>query len=146
MRFIRSLLLLLLLLPAMQTFSQSRDSLLRIYDNQTIYRLGNKYLKGSTLLNYDQLAREFTTPQTLSLYIASRKKAAVARVFNLGSVAVFIASLFVKSNTLGSIGFAAGTGALSLTGLYFQTESSIYIERALWEHNREQLFPGAGPR
>ncbi|HVZ98628.1 MAG TPA: hypothetical protein VG847_17220 [Chitinophagaceae bacterium] len=122
------------------SFAQSRDSLLNIYNSQTIYRFGNKFVKGNNVLTYEQLTHEFTSPRTLSLYLISKRKAGVARVFNLGSFAVFVVSLFVKTNTAGSIGFAAGTGALSLTGLYFQTQSSMYIERALWEHNREQLF------
>lgn len=125
---------------SLSIFGQNRDSLLKIYNTQTIYRLGNKFIKGTTVLNYEQLQREFTTPQTLSLYFISRKKASVGRIFNLGSFAIFIASLFTKTNTLGSIGFIAGTGLFSLTGFYFQTESSMYVERALWEHNREILL------
>ncbi len=122
------------------SFAQNRDSLLNIYNTQTIYRFGNKYIKGNHVLTYDQLIGEFTSPRTISLYLVSKKKARIARVFSLGSFAVFVTSLFVKTNTLGSVGFVAGSGVLSLTGFYFQTQSSIYIEQALWERNREQLF------
>ena len=140
MKVYYSFLLPVFLFVSLAVCGQNRDSLLKIYNSQSIYRFGNKFIKGTTVLSYEQLQKEFTTPQTLSLYFISRKKASTGRIFNLGSFAVFVVSLFTKTNTLGSIGFIAGSGLLNLTGFYFQTESSMYVERALWEHNREVLF------
>lgn len=140
MKIFSYLLLLIFLVIASSSFAQSNDSLKKIYDEQTIYHFGNRFLKGTTVLTYQQLAGEFNTQRTLQLYQISKRKAGIGRIFNLGSVAVFIVSLFTKTNTLGSIGFAAGAGALSLTGYYFQTQSNLFVERALWEHNQQVLF------
>ena len=119
--------------------SQLKDSILRIYNNEAIYRFGNKYMKGSEHLSFTDLEREFTTPHTRQLYHKSKKLLFVSRVFNLASLGVIIASIFTKTNVTGSIEFASGTGALGLGGIYFQTESSKYSERAIWERNRDIL-------
>ena len=128
-------------------FPQSRDSLLKVYNNQTIYRYGNKYIKGNEKLSYQDLSAQFNTPATREMYKKSKNKLVVGRVFNIASVAVIIVSVFTKTNVGGSIAFAAGTGVLGLTGIYYQTESSKYLERALWERNRD-IITGAdsGPR
>ena len=60
-------------------------------------------------------------------------------MFSVASLAAIITNIFVKTNTAGSIGFAVGTGLLGGGSLYFQTESSKYVQRALWERNRDVL-------
>ena len=129
------------------SFPQSRDSLLKVYNSQTIYRYGNKYIKGNEKLSYLDLSAQFNTPATREMYKKSRNKSVVGRVFNIASLTVIIVSVFTKTNVGGSIAFAAGTGVLGLTGIYYQTESSKYLERALWERNRD-LITGAnsGPK
>ena len=127
-------------------FSQSRDSLIKVYNSQTIYRHGNKYIKGNEKLNYQDLSAQFNTPATREMYKKSKHKLFVGRVFNVASLAVIIVSVFTKTNVGGSIAFAAGTGVLGLTGIYYQTESSKYLERALWDRNRDIITgAGAGP-
>jgi hypothetical protein len=125
------------------TFSQSRDSLIKIYNNQTIYRYGNKYLKGNERISYQDLRLEFTTPETRKMYTKSKSRLFICRIFNVASIAVIIASVFTKTNVGGSIGFAAGTGILGLTGIYYQTQSSKYLEKAIWERNKEVLSASA---
>jgi len=122
--------------PAM---GQSRDSILRVYNNETIYRYGSKFIRGNERLSFHDLGSVFTTPGTLALYHKSKRFLAVSRLFNVTSVALIITSIFTKTNVKGSIGFAAVTGALGLTGTYFQTQSSKYIDRATWETNRTIL-------
>jgi len=129
------------------SFPQSRDSLLKVYNSQTIYRYGNKYIKGNEKLSYLDLSAQFNTPATREMYKKSKNKLVIGRAFNIASLAVIIVSVFTKTNVGGSIAFAAGTGVLGLTGIYYQTESSKYLERALWERNRD-LITGAnsGPK
>lgn len=129
----------LFLLLHFNVFSQSKDSILHLYNNETIYRIGNKYIKGNQQLTFHDLRMEFTTPPTKYMYHKSKKLLAISRIFNLASLGVIIASVFTKTNVAGSIEFAAGTGALGLGGIYFQTESSKYSERAIWERNRDIL-------
>lgn len=134
-----SFLLVLFLSFHFNAFSQSKDSILRVYNNEAIYRFGNKYMKGNERLTFQDLDREFTTPHTRDLYRKSKRLLSVSRIFNLASIGLIITSVFTKTNVGGSIGFAAGTGALGLGGIYFQTASSKYSERAIWERNRDIL-------
>lgn len=60
-------------------------------------------------------------------------------IFNLASLGVVITSVFTKTNLTGANEFAAGTGALGLRGIYFQTESSKNSERAIWGKNQDIL-------
>ncbi len=135
-----SVLILLFLFVDVKSFSQSRDSLLKIYNNETIYRFGNKYIKGSEKLTYNDLGSEFKSPSTQEMYNKSRRRLSVSRIFNVASLGVIIASVFTKTNVKGSIEFAVGTGILGLGGIYYQSESSKYLERAIWERNKEVLF------
>ena len=136
MKYFRILLSVILFISA-PAFSQSRDSILHAYNSETIYRFGNKYMKDSQRLSFDDLRREFTTPRTQDMYQKSKRCLTTSRIFNVASIALIITSVFTKTNVGGSIAFAAGTGALGLTGIYFQTESSKYIDRANWERNRD---------
>ena len=138
MKYFRILLSVMLFI-SVPALSQSRDSVLRAYNNETIYRFGNKYMKGNQRLSFHDLGSEFTTPRTQGMYQKSKRRLTTSRIFNVASIALIITSVFTKTNVGGSIGFAAGTGALGLTGIYFQTESSKYIDRATWERNRDIL-------
>ena len=133
------ILLAVILLHSLPVSGQSRDSILHAYDSEIIYRSGNKYAKGNERLSFEALGKEFTTPQTQGMYQKSKRLLTISRIFNVASVALIITSVFTKTNVGGSIGFAAGTGALGLTGIYFQTESSQYIDRATRERNRDIL-------
>ena len=119
--------------------AQTKESFNRVYNTQTIYQFGNKYMKDNQPLTYQQLGAEFTTSGTHDMYRISRKKLFISRMFSVASLAAIITNIFVKTNTAGSIGFAVGTGLLGGGSLYFQTESSKYVQRALWERNRDVL-------
>ena len=133
-------LLVLLVFINLKSFSQSQDSLLKVYNNQTIYRVGNKYIKGGEKLTYRDLRLEFNTLSTHAMYNKSKSRLLISRIFNVASVGLVIASVVAKTNINGSIEFAAGTGILGLIGIYYQTQSSKYLERAIWERNKEVLF------
>ena len=74
------------------------------------------------------------------MYKKSKRRLFVSRIFNVASLGLVIASVFTKTDINGSIKFAAGTGILGLGGIYYQTQSSKYVERAIWERNKEVLF------
>ena len=137
MKIIISVLALLLVTSAI--YSQSRDSLVSLYNTQTIYNFGNKFIKGDQKLTYKDLEKEFTSTSTVLLYKKSKSRLAVSRIFNVASLGVIIASIFTKTTVNGSIEFALGTGALALGGQHFQTNSAKFLDRAIWEHNREVL-------
>jgi len=132
-------LFLLIVFINLKSFSQSRDSLIQVYNNRAIYRFGNKYIKGSERLTYKDLRLEFNTPSTLDMYKKSKRRLFVSSLFNVASLGLIVASVFTKTNINGSIEFATGTGLLGLGGIYYQTQSSKYLESAIWERNKEIL-------
>jgi hypothetical protein len=134
-----AILALTLLFLTSHCFSQNRNSFLSAYNNQTIYRSGNKYTIGNERITYGDLEKEFTTARTRQLYRISKKRLGISRVFSLGSLAVVVTSIFFKKNVWGSVEFAAGSGILSLVALSYQTQSSRFVDRAIWERNRDVL-------
>jgi hypothetical protein len=125
---------------SLQSSCQVRDSLLKAYNSQTIYRSGTRFIKGNNKFDYHDLRLEFTSPATVDLYNKSKRRLSVSRIFNVASLAVIVTSVFTKTSTRGSVEFAAGTGILGLCGFYFQNQSSKYLDQAIWERNKEVLF------
>jgi hypothetical protein len=121
-------------------FSQFHDSLLAVYKSQTIYRYGYKFLKGREKLTYSDLRLEFSTRSTQEMYKKSKTKLFFSKIFNVASLGLIVASVVTKTTINGSIGFAAGTGLLGLCGIYYQTQSSKYLDAAIWERNKDALF------
>ncbi len=116
--------------------AQTRDSLMKAYNENTIYKFGNYYIKGNQRMTFHELGGEFYTPATREMYRLSKRRAAISRIFNVASLGLIITSILTHTNVKGSIEFAAGTGVLGLGALYFQSQSSRYLERAIWERNK----------
>lgn len=56
----KALLTILFLFSCYYCFSQSNDSIKSVYNNQTIYRYGSYFLKGSERLTFHGLQTEFS--------------------------------------------------------------------------------------
>jgi hypothetical protein len=125
------------------SYSQNTDSLVTIYNSNTIHRFGNKFIKGNQILYFGDLVREFRTPATGMLYLKARRRLLVARIFNLASLGVVIYSLFHINSVRSSVEYAVVTGVTGYTGAYFQASSSKFLDQAIWERNRAIIFgPG----
>lgn len=124
--------------------AQTRDSLMKAYNEKAIYKFGNFYIKGNQRMTFHDLGAEFYTPATREMYRLSKRRATVSRFFNVASLAVIITSVFTHTNTNGSIAFAAGTGVLGLGALYYQSQASKYLEKAIWERNKLVLGNSVG--
>ena len=118
----------------------SQDSLSKVYDSETIYRYGNKFMKGNERITDRNMELEFNTQSTKELYKKSKSRLFLSKLFTLASLGVTTTSIFTPTNTSGSIKFALGTGFLALFGIYFHTQSSKYLDKAIWQRNREILF------
>jgi hypothetical protein len=119
--------------------AQSRDSLMKVYNAKTIYKFGNYYIKDNRRMTFQQLGTEFYTPATLEMYRRSKSRATIGSIFNIASLGLIVVAVVTHTNVGGSIAFAAGTGVLGLGAFYFQSQSSKYLERALWERNKMVL-------
>jgi hypothetical protein len=125
------------------SLAQRIDSLVTIYNNNTIHRFGNRFIKGNQILYFGDLTREFRTPVTGMLYLKARRRLLVARICSFATLGVVIYSLFHINSTRSSVEYAVATGVMGYTGAYFQSSSSKLLDQAIWERNRALIFgPG----
>lgn len=135
-----ALLFVLIVFINLKSFSQSLDSLIKVYNNETIYRFGNSYIKGNEKLTFSDLRLEFNSPSTREMYKKSKRRLLVKNIFTVATLGVIISTFIIKPDFKASVKFAIGSGLLGIGSLHFQTESSKYLDRAIWERNREILF------
>jgi hypothetical protein len=126
-------------------YSQNADSLKYKYNNQTIYRYGGAFLKGNERLMFKDLRGEFSMSD---LGLASYTKARNYRTTSIilrsasmltGLIAVGVAADNGNKNTV--IILLGGQLALGLTAAKYSTLSSQNLDRALWQRNKDLLFP-----
>lgn len=121
--------------------AQSRDSLVAVYNNQTIHSFGSVYVRGSKQLTFRELSSEFQPGVTKDLYDQSRKKLGLARAMTVVSVAALVGSAILRKNEQAG-GFAllaVGVG-LNLGNLGLRKKSIELVDRAIWQRNKEVLF------
>jgi hypothetical protein len=122
-------------------YAQTRDSLLRVYNNETIHTFGKFYVKGSKQLKFRDLKSEFSSGITKDLYRKAKGDRVLAGLFTVTAVGALVTGIIVKknNNTLGNVlsGFAIG---LNLGSIHFRNKSTQLIDRAIWHRNKEILF------
>ncbi len=126
---------------AQNVFSQSRDSLLNVYNTQTIHTFGKYYIKGDKRLSFGDLKPEFQSGITKSLYKKSKGDLILSKFLTVTSVAALVTSAVIRKNNKTSawVFSIAGIG-LNLGSLHFRKQSGEILERALWQRNKEVLF------
>ncbi len=121
--------------------TQSRDSLLKVYNNQTIQTFGTYFIKGSKRLTFGDLKSDFTSGITKDLYKKAKGNKVSGGMFTVTAISALVAGIIVKKNnsTLGNVlsGFAIG---LNLGSLHFRNKSTQLLDRAIWHRNKEILF------
>lgn len=122
-------------------YAQTRDSLLRVYNNETIHTFGKFYVRGSKQLKFRDLKPEFTSGITKDLYKKAKGDRVLAGFFTVTGIGALVTGMIVKknNNTLGYVlsGFAIG---LNLGSLHFRNRSTELTDRAIWYRNKEILF------
>ena len=122
-------------------FAQTRDSLLRVYNNETIHSFGKVYVKGSKQLKFGDLKPEFTAGITKDLYKKSKGNLIVGRLLTVTAVAALVASAVIKKdNKNGSIALTIVGIGLNLSSFSFRKKSKELIDQAIWQRNKEILF------
>ena len=136
-----TIVLLLMWFITQNTRAQTRDSLMKVYDNETIHTFGKSYIKGSKQLKFRDLKPEFNSDITKDLYKKSNENLTWGRVFTVTSIAALVTGAIIKKNNNGA-GIAlniAGIG-LNLGSKHLHKKSTELIDRAIWQRNREILF------
>lgn len=122
-------------------FSQSRDSLLNVYNTQTIHSFGKYYIKGDKRLSFADLKPEFQSGITKGLYKKAKGDLILSRFLTVTSIAAVVSSALIKKdNKGGALAFSIAGIALNLGSLHFRKQSREILERALWQRNKEVLF------
>ncbi len=137
------LFLLISLIIAIGSFAQYRDSVLRLYNNETIRRHGGNFQKGANRLLFGELKNEFDrSPVGFYHYTVAKKNRTTATVLRLFSFAASVASIaFVSRDNRGATyAFWGGQLALNLAGFYYQDRSNKALDQALWQRNKDLLF------
>lgn len=123
------------------TQAQTKDSLLRIYNSQTIQSFGKSYIKGGKGLSFADLKPEFTSGVAKDLYKKSKENLILSRVFTVTSIAALVTGAVLKKNdTKGAWAFPVLGLGLNLAGLHFKKQSTQLVDRAIWHRNKEILF------
>lgn len=122
-------------------YSQSRDSLLNVYNTKTIHTFGNSFIKGDKQLSFWNLKPEFPSGITKDLYKKAKGDLILGKVLTVTSVAALVSSAVVRKNNKASAWALSIAGiALNFGGIHFRKHSSELLGRAIWQRNKEVLF------
>lgn len=139
--FLVTLCILLTCCAVLNTHAQYRDSLLRVYNNQTIQSFGKSYIRGGKSLSFADLKPEFSSGIAKDLYKKSKGNLILSRVFTVTSVAALVTGAILKKNDTKGAGIFPIIGiGLNLGSLYFKKQSTELVDRAIWHRNKEILF------
>ena len=121
--------------------AQTKDSLLRVYNNETIHSFGKVYVKGSKQLKFGDLKPEFNGSITKDLYKKSKGNLILGRLLTVTAVAALVTSAIVKKDHNGAaIALSVAGIGLNLSSFHFRKNSKELIDRAIWQRNKEILF------
>lgn len=143
----RLLLLLALILFCFSTSAQTshNDSLRFQYNNQTIFRSGGWFLKGTERLSFIQLRNEFSMSELgLAGYEQAKKYRNTSNVFRYISLAASVAAVGVAvtgNNRNLAYGLLGGQMLTTIGAMRYSQLSTQSLDRALWQRNKDVLFP-----
>ena len=121
--------------------AQTKDSLLRVYNNETIHSFGKYFVKGSKQLKFGDLKPDFNAGITKDLYKKSKGNLILGRLETVTAVAALVSSAIVKKNNNGAaIALSVAGIGLNLSSFHFRKNSKELIDRAIWQRNKEILF------
>lgn len=146
----KKLLLLIVLILSVSTALQAQsrtDTLKYRYVNQSLYRYGPYFIRGSERLTFSQLQHEFDeSPLGLVSYMKSKKSRTVASVFRYTSLLTSVVTLALlgqhSDNKNLYYGLLGGQLVLGLGSAWYGTQSARYLDEAIWLRNKDLLFPG----
>lgn len=126
-------------------YAQQTDSLKYKYTNQTIYRYGSSFMKGTERLSFQGLRNEFSMSELgLAGYDKAKKYKTTSIIFRLASIVAGVATIAIIANdgnrntayfTLG------GQLVLGMVGGRYSMLSNQSLDKALWQRNKDLLFP-----
>ena len=121
--------------------AQSKDSLLRVYDNQTIQPSGNFFIVGGNRLRLGELKPIFMTSITKDLYKKAKNQRTIAGITTVVAIASLITgAVLKKQDKNGAWAFTIAGIGLNIWSFHLRKKSSELLDRAIWQRNKEILF------
>ena len=125
--------------------SQNVDSLKYKYINQSIYRYGSVYQKGTERLSFRNLEYEFSMSDLgLDGYNKAKKYMTTSTILRIVSLASSMAALSIAANN-GNRNTAyvllGGQVVFGFAAAKYYGMSKSTMDRALWQRNKDLLFP-----
>jgi hypothetical protein len=140
---------LLLMCLGITVFTQapSTDSLKKQYNNFTIYRYGTSFMKGGDPISFSEMSKEFSMSDIgLVAYQKAVRYKKTSTVLSIASIALgigTIATVSTGNNNNLATGLLVGQLAFSFGSMKFKTLSNQSLDRAIWQRNKDLLFPPA---
>lgn len=135
------LLMFLTCFLSMNMKGQSRDSLLSVYNNQTIHSFGRFFIQGSKQITLGGLKPMFTEGVTKDLYNKSKSNLFFGRFLTVTAVAALVTGAIIKKdNKSAALALSIVGIGLNLSSFHFRKKSRELIDQAIWYKNKEILF------
>ena len=133
--------LLLICCASSNSHAQAKDSLIRVYNNETIHASGRVYVKGSKQLKFGDLKSEFNDGITKDLYKKSKGNLNLGRLLTFTAVAALVGGAVIKKDNKGAALALTIVGiGVNLSSFRFRNKSKELIDQAIWQRNKEILF------
>lgn len=139
------LIIIAILMFQQSVYSQKTDSLKLAYNNGTIYRYGGAFMKGNERVTFKDLEHEFDFSELGRIsYDKAKRTGTTARILLYASMAANLGVLaFLANNNRNGayVSFGVQLALVAGSGSY-RRQSMQYLDRALWQRNKDYLFPG----
>lgn len=116
----------------------------KVYVNETIFRQGNRFIKGTELLRFQDLKYEFEKSEAgAGLYLQAKQNRTWSTVLSLASAGFLVAigPATANSNNDRAVSWLLGGWLVSsMAGRYTRGRSEDQLNRAIWQRNRDVLF------
>ena len=121
--------------------AQTKEDLLKVYNNETIQTFGKYFIKGTKRLSFNELKPDFSSGITKDLYKKAKGDRILSGLFTVTAIGALVTGIAVKKNNRGvGAGLSGLAIALNLGSIHFKNKSTQLLDRAIWHRNKEILF------
>ena len=121
--------------------AQSKDSLLRVYNNQIIQPSGNFFIVNGNRLRLGELKPILMPSITKDLYKKAKNQRTIAGITTVVAIASLITgAVLKKQDKNGAWAFTIAGIGLNIWSFHLRKKSSELLDRAIWQRNKEILF------
>jgi hypothetical protein len=128
-------------------YSQSADSLKYKYTNQSVFRYGGTLLKGNERVSFKDLSHEFSMSDIgLDLYYKSKRCRTTSTILRYASMLsgfIYMGVAVNNGNKNTAYLFLGSQMAFLFTSRNYAIMASENLDRALWQRNKDLLFPAS---